>query len=67
MPLQHSECEGDLRLASSRRLALSQLSNAGSGSLSWRESFSQSSFFSGEENSFVPGSVDFFYCARMYV
>lgn len=34
VPLQHTECEGDLRLVSSSRL--SQFSNAGPGSLSSR-------------------------------
>lgn len=37
VPLQHSECQGDLRLVSSSRV--SQFSNAGPGSLSSRVIF----------------------------
>lgn len=50
VPLQHSECQGDLRLVSSSRV--SRFSNAGPGSLSSRVIFTI--IILSEEETFCP-------------
>lgn len=64
VPLQHSECEGDLRLVSSSRL--SQFSNAGPGSLCSRVIFTVI-ILSEEEAFFVPDCVILCVCIGMSV